>query len=132
MQKRIPKPFSLLMFFVLLSNYLSATPECPIVTGRFPLANGTTADASATGWYLDASHVAATGYFAVKSNRLNATELGGEGVWYSRVFSTAGYSDFQTAVKITSEGDMNSSEYVKVYYKINGGPETLLDSRTGN
>jgi len=132
MQKRIPKPFSLLMFFVLLSNYLSATPECPIISGKFPLANGVIADASATGWYLDATNVSSTGYFAVKSNRLHAQELGGEGIWYSRVFSTAGYSDFQVAVKVSSEGDMNSSEYVKIYYKINGGAETLLDSRTGN
>ncbi|OQP48223.1 hypothetical protein A4D02_05760 [Niastella koreensis] len=120
------------MFFVLLSNYLSATPECPIVSGKFQLADGTTSDASATGWYLDASHVSSTGYFAVKSNRLHAQELGGEGIWYSRVFSTAGYSDFQVAVKVTAEGDMNSSEYVKIYYKIDGGAETLLDSRTGN
>ncbi|MBO9198746.1 MULTISPECIES: T9SS type A sorting domain-containing protein [Niastella] len=132
MQKRIPKPFSLLLFFVLLSNYLSATPECPIITGRFSQVDGTTTDASATGWYLDASSVSTTGYFAVKSNRLHAQELGGEGIWYSRVFSTAGYSDFQVAVKVTAEGDMNSSEYVKIFYKINGGAETPLDSRTGN
>lgn len=132
MQKQVPKPFPLLLFFFLISNYLSATPECPIVTGRFPVADGTTSDASATGWYLDASHVTSTGYFAVKSNRLHAQELGGEGIWYSRVFSTAGYSNFQVAVKVSSEGDMNSSEYVKIYYKINGGAETLLDSRTGN
>lgn len=132
MLKRVPKPFTLLLFFFLLSNYLSATPECPIVTSRFQLADGTTSDPSATGWYLNATNVASTGIFSVKSNRLHAQELGGVGIWYSRVFSTAGYSDFQTAVKISSEGDMNSSEYVQIYYKINGGAETLLDSRTGN
>jgi hypothetical protein len=132
MQKRIPKPFSLLMFFFLLSNYLSATPECPILTSRFQLADGTTSDPSATGWYLDATNVASTAIFSVKSNRLHAQELGGEGIWYSRVFSTAGYSNWQVAVKVHSEGDMNSSEYVQIYYKINGGPEILLDSRTGN
>ncbi|WP_217603683.1 hypothetical protein [Chitinophaga sp. GbtcB8] len=125
------------MSFVLLlllftSNNLFATPECPIVTARFPLANGTTVDNSATGWYLDASRVASTGYFAVKSNRLHAQELGGEGIWYSKVFSTAGYAGWQVAVKVSSEGDMNSSEYVKIYYKINGGSEVLLDQRTGN
>jgi len=120
------------MFLVLLSNYLSATPECPIVSGKFPQANGATSDPSATGWYLDASKVSSSGYFAVKSNRLHAQGLGGEGVWYSRVFSTAGYANFQVAVKVSSEGSITSSEYVKVYYKINGGAETLIDSRTGN
>ena len=132
MQKRVPKPFTLLLFFFLLSNYLSATPDCPIVTGRFQLADGTTSDASATGWYLNATNVASSGIFSVKSNRLHAQELGGEGIWYSRVFSTAGYSEFQVAVKVSSEGDMNSSEYARIYYKVNGGAEILLDSRTGN
>ncbi|THU40168.1 T9SS type A sorting domain-containing protein [Niastella caeni] len=132
MQKRLPKPFTLLMFFFLLSNYLSATPDCPIITGRVTTADGTTSDPSATGWYLDASRVASTGIFAAKSRRIHAQELGGEGIWYSRVFSTAGYSEFQVAVKVSSEGDMNSSEYVRIYYKVNGGAETLLDSRTGN
>ncbi|OQP64306.1 hypothetical protein A3860_20245 [Niastella vici] len=132
MKRQLPKLLAFLLLFFLFSNYLSATPECPIISGKFNQPDGTTVDASATGWYLDASHVASTGYFAVKSNRLHAQELGGEGVWYSRVFSTAGYSDFQVAVKVTAEGDMNSSEYVKIYYKIDGGAETLLDSRTGN
>src|SRR5215213_30867 len=44
MQKRLPKPFSLLMFFFLLSNYLSATPDCPIVTGKVTTADRTTSE----------------------------------------------------------------------------------------
>ncbi|WPV66119.1 T9SS type A sorting domain-containing protein [Chitinophaga sp. LS1] len=120
------------VIFLLAGTPLFATPECPIISGTFSGANGTTVDNSATGWYLDASKVLSTGYFAVKSNRLHAEELGGEGVWYSKVFSTAGYTDWQVAVKVTAEGDLNSTEYVKVYYKINGGAETLLDQRTGN
>src|SRR5438309_11650807 len=99
MKKHVPKPFTLLLFFFLLSNYLSATTECPIVTGAFQLPNGTTSDNSATGWSLDASHVSSSGYFAVKSNRIMAQTLGGEGVWTSKVFSTAGYSGFQAAIK---------------------------------
>ncbi|MCF6407432.1 hypothetical protein L3C95_31350, partial [Chitinophaga filiformis] len=121
-----------LLLSLLIGGPVWATPECPIVTARFPVSDGTTADNSATGWYLDASKVSGTGYFAVKSKRLHAQELGGEGIWYSKVFSTTGYTDWQVAVKVSSEGDMNSSEYVKIYYKINGGAEILLDQRTGN
>ena len=61
-----------------------------------------------------------------------AQTLGGEGVWTSKVFSTAGYSGFQAAIKITAEGQEDNTEYVKIYYKIDGGPLTLLDQRTGN
>ncbi|WP_343667959.1 hypothetical protein, partial [Chitinophaga sp.] len=130
MQRHFMFFFAVIFLFVRTSAF--ASPECPIISGTFPGANGTTADNSATGWYLDASKVLSTGYFAVKSNRLTAQELGGEGVWYSKVFSTAGYTDWQVAVKVTSEGDMNSSEYVKIFYKIDGGSEVLLDQRTGN
>ncbi|THU34171.1 T9SS type A sorting domain-containing protein [Niastella caeni] len=42
MQKRIPKRFTLLMFFFLLSNYLSASPDCPILTGEVTTVDGTT------------------------------------------------------------------------------------------
>jgi hypothetical protein len=123
----------LFFFLLLFSGQLMATPDCPIITGRFAgLADGTTVDNSSTGWYLDASGVASTGSFAIRSNRIRARELGGVGIWYSKAFSTAGYTDFQVAVKIHSEGDMNSSEYVRIYYKINGGAEVLYDQRTGN
>ena len=112
---------------------LLATPTCPIITQSFSgSANGATVDASSTGWYIDASKLTSPTYFAVMSNRFKAENIGAEGIWYSRVFSVAGYSSFQAAVKITAEGNQTSSEYVKVYYKINGGAETLLDQRTGN
>ena len=132
MIRQLPKLLKLLLLLFFLSNYVWATPECPIITGTFPLANGTTSDPSATGWYLDASNVTSTGFFYVKSNRLTAQTMGGEGIWYSRVFSTAGYSSFQAAVKITAEGQEDNTEYVKIYYRIDGGPLTLLDQRTGN
>jgi hypothetical protein len=122
-----------MVIFCLLCNQLMASPDCPIVAANFSgLSEGTTVNNSTTGWYLNAANVSSSAIFWVKSNRLHAQELGGEGIWYSKVFSVSGYTDFQIATKITSEGDMNSSEYVKVYYKINGGAEILLDQRTGN
>jgi hypothetical protein len=129
-QKRY-KPFmSFTLMLLLFCNCLFATPDCPIVTGRFQHPDGTTSVNSSTGWSINS--VAGAGFWAVKSNRLHAQELGGVGIWTSKVFSTTNYSDFKVAVKVSSEGDMNSSEYVKIYYKINGGAETLLDQRTGN
>ena len=123
----------LLLLFCLFGNRLTASPDCPIVAANFSgQSDGTTVNNGTTGWFINAANVASGVIFWVKSNRFHAQELGGEGVWYSKVFSVAGYTDFQIATKITSEGDMNSSEYVKVYYKINGGAEILLDQRTGN
>ncbi|NBP69092.1 MAG: hypothetical protein EBU52_10145, partial [Cytophagia bacterium] len=109
-----------------------ASPDCPIITERFQFTNGTTSNTSANGWTLNSSGLTSPVFFAVKSNRLHAEELGGIGIWTSNVFTITGYSDFQVAVKISSEGDMNSTEYVKVYYRVNGGAEILLDQRFGN
>src|SRR5688572_20847201 len=118
LQKSYKSPILLILLvpLIALQAVATPTPTCPIVTERFQgLSDGTTVNNSTTGWYLSASNVAGTGYFAVKSNRFHAQELGGEGIWYSKVFSVSGYTDFQVAVKISSEGDMNSSEYVRVY-----------------
>ncbi|MBS1602431.1 MAG: T9SS type A sorting domain-containing protein [Bacteroidetes bacterium] len=123
----------LILFLSLLTGPLLATPQCPIVTQSFqPSNNGDTQDASATGWYLDATNVPNAVYFAAKSHRLKAQTLNGEGVWYSRVFAVSGYTGFQVDAKISSEGALTSSEYVKVYYKLNGGPETLIGAYFGN
>jgi len=95
-------------------------------------ADGDLQDASATGWYLDRSQVTGATYFAALSHRIKAQALGGEGVWYSRVFSIAGYTGVQVDAKVSSEGALTSSEYVKVFYKLDGGPETLINSYFGN
>lgn len=133
MKKNLLRRFPFAFLLLLFGGHLLATPECPIITETFSNdANGATVNTSSTGWYLDASNVPNASYFAVKSHRLMAENLGGVGIWYSNVFSTAGYSSFQVAVKITAEGDQNSSEYVEVYYMLNGGTPTLLARQTGN
>ncbi|WP_405207297.1 T9SS type A sorting domain-containing protein [Aquimarina sp. LLG6339-5] len=118
---------------MLFTIALAASPDCPILGKNFQgLNNGDISDSSPDGWNLDRNNVLGAEYFAVRSNRLLAENLGGEGIWYSKEFSAQGYSDFQVSVKVHSEGDMNSSEYVKIFYKIDGGSEILLDERSGN
>jgi len=120
-----------MLISALCCGRLSATPTCPIITQSFSgSANGSTVDTTVTGWYIDASSLVNPTYFAVKSNRFTAQNIGAEGVWYSRIFPVTGYSSFQVAVKITSES-AQTADYVKIYYKIDGGAETLLDQRTG-
>ncbi len=116
-------------------NRLYFTPACPIVAQNFNNAadvNGAKADTSAVGWYLNASAVPNATYFAIKSHRLKAETLGGEGIWYSRVFNISGYTGIQVDAKISSEGTLSSAEYMKVSYILNGGPETLIEKVTGS
>jgi hypothetical protein len=130
-RNRIIIPF-IFCCFTIYSN-LFATPSCQIVTENFStLTDGTTSDSRSTGWTIDASQIPNALYFAVKSHRFHAEELGGQGIWYSKVMTVTGKPNFQVGVKITAEGSLTSSEYVRIYYKLNGGAETLLDQRTGN
>jgi len=116
-----------------IGTRLYFTPACPIVTQSFQnSADGVKSDPSATGWYLDTTKVPHATYFAAKSHRLKAQVLGGEGVWYSQVFSIAGYTNIQVDAKVSSEGTFTSSEYVKVYYKLDGGAETLISAQFGS
>lgn len=111
------------------------TPACPIIAQSFNNAvdtNGAKADTSSVGWYLDASNVPNAVYFGVKSHRLKAQTLGGVGVWYSRVFNISGYTGIQVDAKISSEGTLSSSEYMKVSYILNGGAETPIETVTGS
>lgn len=120
---------------VRVGNRLYFTPACPIIAQNFNTAadvNGATQDTSSVGWYLDASKVPNATYFAIKSHRLKAQTLKGEGVWYSRVFSIAGYTGIQVDAKISSEGTLSSAEYMKVSYILDGGPETLIEKVTGS
>ena len=116
-----------------VGNRLYFTPACPIITQSFQnSADGALSDPSATGWFLDRTNVGGAVYFAAKSHRIKAQTLGGEGVWYSQVFSIAGYTNIQVDAKVSSEGSFTSSEYVKVYYKLDGGPETLISAQYGS
>ncbi len=131
---------SYIISFILLSSVVGgqayASPACPIITNQFQAANGATVDNSATGWSADASALTTphpTGfYFAVKSNRFTATNLGGVGIVTSKVFSIQGYQSPQVSVKITSEGNPNSNEYVEFYYKLDGGSPVLVARQTGS
>ncbi|HVU99604.1 MAG TPA: T9SS type A sorting domain-containing protein [Puia sp.] len=118
-----------------VGNRLYFTPACPIIAETFNTSydvNGATSDPSSVGWYLDASKVPGAVYFSIKSHRIKAQTLGGEGVWYSQVFDISGYTGIQVDAKISSEGTLTSSEYVKVSYILDGGPETLIATYTGN
>jgi hypothetical protein len=105
-------------------------------------ANGTIADNTTNGWTLDRSKISGVTstyvlnttpkFFAIHSKRITAQQLGAEGIWSSNVMSVSGKPNFQIGVKISTEGTFTSSDYVKLYYKLDGGSEILWDSRTGS
>ncbi len=92
----------------------------------FP-TNGITSDAGTTAWWVDVTSCPSNDNFEVINNRFTATDTDGEGVWYSQLIDISSYS--YIGINIDLIGDLwldLGEDYIKAYYSIDGGAETLL------
>lgn len=88
----------------------------------FNYSDGTTSSAK---WTISGS--SPTNYFEVRDNKFKGNDLDGEAVWSSSVIDIDGYTDLEVSVDLSSYGnEMENSDYIEVYYKLNGGSEVLL------
>jgi hypothetical protein len=114
------------------------------------LAPGLTVDSGATAWSIDNTNIhtvdlsaysSETGlpyYFQTDTNRLAAKSTLGEVIWTSQSINISGVTQLYARVKLSGKGSLNDStdcgrncfdyDYVKVYYKLNGGAETLFSN----
>lgn len=91
-------------------------------------------DASSSKWSLDVSgtNMSSVGYFAVRQGMLLARDLGGVAIWKSQDINIAAYSNIAVSADISGFGKLDTDEdYVKVYYKLNGGSEVLMGTIAG-
>ena len=65
-------------------------------------------------------------HFEVRSNRWSARNLDGEGVWISRTIDISNYQDISASVDLSESGPMENSDYIRVFYIIDGGSETFF------
>ena len=95
----------------------------------FTLPNGTTSDAGATPW---TSATSGTGTYSVQNNEFKTSFSGqAEGVWTSGVINISGKNNTVLSVDLKSETASSSdffenADYIRVFYKLNGGAETLV------
>ena len=96
----------------------------------FSHPTATTSDNGSSAWSLDASALGNDGdnYFEVRSGRLEAKNTDSEVVWQSEEISIDGYSDVKVAIDIEGAGtsSFENNDYLQVYYRLDGGPETPL------
>ena len=98
-------------------------------------ANGTTTSAAVNGWTIDTSapgtFAGGQGSFNVQSNVFEASNLDGSGtggvevVWRSPVISGT-FPSLNISAALSSAGALDASDYLRVFYRLNGGAETLL------
>jgi hypothetical protein len=99
------------------------------------LANGTTSDAGATSWTTTLPTNGASGFCkqtpAVGYELFAINDTGSEGVWQSGNITISSYTE--VAIEITLYSNYTfATDYIKCYYKVNGGAEVQFGELLGN
>ena len=92
-----------------------------------------------TAWTIDASACTltdASDYIktvATSGGRMEAKDIDGEAVWTSELIDITGYTNIVLSMLVSETGSStNVLKYVKVYYKLDGGIETLFETNGEN
>ncbi|MEZ5082637.1 MAG: hypothetical protein R2750_04210 [Bacteroidales bacterium] len=86
-------------------------------------------------WTIDVSNCTfsnANDYFEVKGNLIEGRDLDGEAVLFTEVIDISAFSSVNLSVSIESTSNMEPTDYVRVYYKLDGGPIEQFFSINGN
>ncbi|MDN5216791.1 hypothetical protein QQ020_32270, partial [Fulvivirgaceae bacterium BMA12] len=91
-------------------------------------SNGTTQDNGSTGWSRDISNTNLNNddHVEVRNKRFSFNDTDGEAVWRSEVINISAYVDLLLTVDLSASGSLEDADYIRVYYKLNGGPEKIL------
>jgi gliding motility-associated-like protein len=103
--------------------------------------NGVTTSSALNGWTRTTTGAFAGGLgsFGVQGNGFEANNLDGSGtggvevVWATPVISTV-FTNASISVELTSTATLEASDYIRVFYRLNGGAETPLTNgnQSGN
>ncbi len=122
---------------VLTTVYLMLT-QCPRIFAQdiyyedFDLPSGTTVDNGTTAWTRDISNanLGSNGVFETRSNfgssSFRGSRINGEAVWISQIIDISNESSVQISADIAEFGNMENSDYLRLYYVVDGGNEVLF------
>lgn len=102
--------------------------NCTDWTEDFSLPFGTTVDNGSTAWSIDDSDLTmvSTGdFFEVRKGEFRARDIDGIGIWSSEIIDTGG-QDFVVSVDIRESGQLESTDYIQLSYRLNGASEVLF------
>ncbi|HXH18958.1 MAG TPA: SprB repeat-containing protein, partial [Chitinophagales bacterium] len=89
--------------------------------------NGTTVGSGTPAkWTRDISG-ASPNTFSVQNQLFEARNVMGVGIWYSQSIDISNNSNVQISINLSESGNLTAStDYIRLYYKLNGGSETLF------
>lgn len=82
-----------------------------------------------TNWSISITNAvlsASDDYFKVDGNEFAARDLDGECVWMSESIDISSRKSVSIEIDITGSGGFESGDYIRSYYSVDGGSETLL------
>ena len=71
-------------------------------------------------------------YFRVENHRMVGRDLDAEAVWQSNLIPISSVSPVKVSVYLRTEGPLGGTDYIRVYYSIDGGTETLFTTNGNN
>jgi PKD repeat protein len=71
-------------------------------------------------------------YFRSENHRMVARGTGTEGVWTSEVIDISAYSTVKASVNISESGDLEDADYIRIYYRLNGGAPQYFTTNGNN
>ena len=108
---------------------VSAVGSLPWSEG-FGQGDGTTCDRGATRWSARRD-----GPFGVVGRALQIGDAGGQGVWRSQPIDIGGAGEVEVSLRVAGGGSLDAAgrsvDYLRVYTRVDGGPERLLAEDLG-
>ncbi|MEM6265222.1 MAG: PKD domain-containing protein, partial [Bacteroidota bacterium] len=95
----------------------------------FDLADNTTSDNGSTAW---TTSYAGSNTFKVESSAFKMNDLDAEGTWTSESIDISSVSSVDVSIDIQSQGGLEVDDYIKVYYSLDGGSQTVIAERFDN
>ena len=92
-------------------------------------ANGST---SGSQWSTSGITPDANTYFNTSGGRMAGSDLDAEGVWQSQVMNISAMSPVKVSVSLQESGTLEPQDYIRVYYRLDGGAETYFTTNGNN
>lgn len=109
----------------------AVTEKATLFCESFSYADGTTTSSNWTESCGSCS-VGADGDWEVISSEWRSTDLDAKGTWTSKTIDISGYANVTATVDVSETGTQGADDYIRVYYKLNGGSNTYFTTNGNN
>ncbi|MEN7551109.1 choice-of-anchor L domain-containing protein [Rapidithrix thailandica] len=106
----------------------SAFGQTTIWLEDFNLPNYSTSDNGATAW--SSTQPSGADWWIVWSSEYYGKDLDGEATWTSEQIDISTYTDVSISIDMRESGTLESSDYIRAYYSIDGGGEVLFGAES--